>query len=108
MIFRSYFKKLSIKFFLHSQILKIILKNRKFIYAFRTKKEKYIEIITKFIQGYLIKRVFETQFWKSNPPNDENIGNYEYISTLILQIYRKYRRNIVEYFFTNINGAKMI
>ena len=39
---------------------------------------------------------------------DENIGNHGYIGTSILQIYRKYRRNINGYFFTNIDKVKII
>ena len=37
-----------------------------------------------------------------------SIGNHGYIGTSILRIYRKYRRNIDEYFFTNIGGEKII
>ena len=39
---------------------------------------------------------------------DWNIGFYGYIGTSILRIYRKYRRNIGGYFFTNIDKVKII
>ena len=41
-------------------------------------------------------------------PNNENIGNHGYIGTSILKIHQKYRRNFGRYFFTNIDGAKII
>ena len=37
-----------------------------------------------------------------------NIDKYGYMSIWILEIYRKYRRNIDEYFNKNIDPIKMV
>ena len=37
-----------------------------------------------------------------------NIGKYGYIGTWILRLYRKYRRNIGEYFDKNFSEVKII
>ena len=88
-----------------------------FIFFFFLKKKEWIAY-PKELKIKNLKRIendnkeknFQTLKMKNEmvTSNIWNIGKYRYISTWILEIYRKYRINIDEYFNKNIDPIKMI